>query len=204
MPWNRYVNHHLSEWIGKLESCTIVDAGMGFGRLGFALKLDHPQKDLEIFGYDCYQPALDYAKSLGNAYTKIENLDIGKERLPHDDKSVDIAIASGVLAHLHKEEGRHLMDELDRISKHHIVTAPTTLHSHKKSLCNDPDIEPLAHKSLWTKNDFMEKKYIMRGFGLKGRESQTIFDSIIFPYIFILSAINPRFCSLAGTIVAWK
>tara|TARA_Y100000590_G_scaffold444418_1_gene575135 strand:+ start:5908 stop:6522 length:615 start_codon:yes stop_codon:yes gene_type:complete len=204
MPWNRYVNHHLSEWIGKLESCTIVDAGMGFGRLGFAIKLDYPQKDLEIFGYDCYQPALDYAKSLGNAYTKIENLDIGKEKLPHDDKSVDIAIASGVLAHLHKEEGRHLMDELDRISKHHIVTAPTTLHSHKKSLCNDPDIEPLAHKSLWTKNDFMEKKYMMRGFGLKGRESQTIFDSIIFPYIFILSAINPRFCSLAGTIVAWK
>ena len=73
MPWNRYVNHHLSKWIGKLESCTIVDAGMGFGRLGFALKLDHPQKDLKIYGYDCYQPALDYAKSLGNAYIKIED-----------------------------------------------------------------------------------------------------------------------------------
>jgi|TARA_B100001750_G_C15512228_1_gene604461 2-polyprenyl-3-methyl-5-hydroxy-6-metoxy-1,4-benzoquinol methylase len=202
--WNRYVNHHVNSWIDNLESCKIVDAGMGFGRLGFAIKLDHPHKAIEIYGYDSYQPALDYAKSLGYAYETMNKLDIGKSKLPHNDKSIDIGIASGVLAHLEKNEGNHLLSELERISKHHIVTAPTTLHSHKKSLCNDPDIEPLRHKSSWIYKDFVTRGYNVRGFGIKGREKQTTFDSIITPYIFSLSAVNQRFCALAGTIVAWK
>src|SRR3990172_9127633 len=104
---------------------------MGWGKVGYKLRGGYPEHKLKIYGYDVYEPAMNFAAELGSAYFEIKELDLGKANFPHSDKGADIGISLGVLAHLTKDEGFHLLKELDRVCKHFIVTAPTVLFQHK-------------------------------------------------------------------------
>ena len=199
----QYVNHHISRWLNSNESYTILDAGMGYGSTGFMLRLNYPKKKMTIYGYDVFEEGMEYARKLGVAYDGIKKLNLGKEGLPHRDKSADIGISVGVLAHLTKDGGYHLLSELKRVCDHCIVTAPTVLFQHE-SLCNDPKVEPLRHKSAWSYRDFKRRGFNVRGLMLRwSHDKQTVLDSILSPWSFVMSAIHPGLTYFSGTLIAW-
>lgn|GEM_PF-1989665 len=199
------VDHHIANWLGDPnKQQVIIDAGMGWGKVGYKLRGGYPEHKLKIYGYDVYEPAMKFAAELGNAYSEIRALDLGKVDFPHSDKVADVGISLGVLAHLTKEEGFHLLKELDRVCKHFIVTAPTVLFQHR-SHGNDPNIEPLRHKSFWSAQDFMQSHMHVRGWGIRDRtEKSTFLDTFFSPWTYALSAIHPRLSWFSGGLVAWK
>lgn len=193
----QYVKHHLARWISGRKSVRILDAGMGYGRWGYNLRLDHPDVEMEIVGVDVYEPAMEFSRKLGNAYTKTVKFDLEEGIFDLPNKWANIGLSIGVLAHLSKDGGRHLLKELARVCEKIIVTAPTTFFQHTSQL-NDPHIEPLRHKSSWSPKDFEDLGLQVRGFGWKGRtEKHTYFDSVTEAWTF-------RLPGLAGGLVAWK
>ncbi len=175
----------------------VLDAGMGYGRWGYILRLSYPEIGMEIAGIDVYQPAMQFAQKLGNAYARIiiSDLESGEVDLP--DKWAHIGLSIGVLAHLTKDGGFRLLKELTRVCEKVVVTAPTTFFQHTSQL-NDPHIGPLKHKSAWSHKDFRKLGFNVRGFGWRGRtEKHTYFDSCTEAWTF-------RIPWLAGSLVAWK
>ena len=205
MTVENIVDRHIAKWLkDESKQYNIIDAGMGWGKVGFKLRGAYPEHNLRIYGYDVYEPAMNFASELGSAYFEIKKLDLGKGRFPHSDKEVDIGISLGVLAHLTKEEGFHLIEELNRVCKNFVVTAPTVFFQHK-SHGNDPDLEPLRHKSWWSPQDFLRFHMHVRGWGIRGRtEKSTFLDTFFSPWTYALSAIHPRLSWFSGGLVAWK
>jgi len=199
--WERFVDGLIAKQ--KQPGYIILDAGMGIGLLGFTTKLLHYEKAFHLHGCDVWKEGIKVAQDMGNAYDKIFNHDVQKERLPYSDDYFDLAVMRGVLAHLTDEGGRFAIKELQRVSKKQIFTFPTTMtHQHDKSLMNDPDVEPLSHKSNWKWSDF--KEYNLRGFYLKGRQKQTLFDTWMYPLLYTLTGIDKRFCRFTQYVVAWN
>ena len=192
-----YINHHLRRWFysGK-ELYSVIDAGMGFGKIGFMLRINFPDVRMSIYGYDVFEKGITFSKNLGRAYHKVAILDIESSAFPHKDQVVDIGLCIGVLGHLEKEGGYHLIRELKRTCKNVIVTAPTTFYQHTNPL-NDPHIEPLRHKSKWSVADLKRQGFEVRGFELRWRSNKvTYLDYVLSPWVF-------RFPSLSGGLVAW-
>lgn len=199
--WDRYVDGLIAKQIKP--DYKILDSGMGIGLLGFTTKLIHYNTPFILHGCDIWENGMNIARNMGNAYDKIFTIDIGKKILPYPDKYFNLGIMRGVLAHLSREDGQFAVKELQRISRKQILTFPTTMtHQHDKSLMNDPDVEPLTHKSNWKWNDF--KGYNLRGFYLKGRHKQTTLDTWMYPLLYTLTATNKWFCRFTQYVVAWN
>ena len=164
------------------------------------MRLRNYDKNLYIEGADIHEPFLKVVKKY-NIYDKIQNEDVSKMIL-HQNKKFDLALGIGVLAHLEKNEGRFFISQLERVSKHHIITAPTGyIHNHK-SLQNDSEIDSLKHKSTWNYKDF--KGYNIRGFHYKGSSGGALIDTWLYAPLFTMSAINPIFTKLTQYLVCWK
>ncbi|MBI4257873.1 MAG: hypothetical protein HY619_02865 [Thaumarchaeota archaeon] len=175
----------------------MIDAGMGYGEWGYAIRCKFPDVNFDIRGFESYDPAIKFAKNLGSAYSRILEIDLATEQLPLPDKWADFALCLGVLAHLTKDGGLHLIKELERTSRHILITAPTSLYQHEGA-CNSAHIESLRHKSSWSVGDFTRLGFEIRGFGLRGRShTTTYFDYVLSPFVY-------RIPWLAGGILAWK
>lgn len=71
------MNHHLRRWLYSGEEVyKVIDAGMGFGKIGFMLQLEFPDVRMDIYGYDVFEKGVTYSKNLGSAYHEVEILDI--------------------------------------------------------------------------------------------------------------------------------
>ncbi len=71
------MNHHLRRWLYSGEEVyKVIDAGMGFGKIGFMLPLEFPDVRMDIYGYDVFEKGVTYSKNLGSAYHEVEILDI--------------------------------------------------------------------------------------------------------------------------------
>ena len=202
LMWERFIDGLIAKQIDSGYS--ILDAGMGIGLLGYTTKLLHYNKAFSLTGIDVWEEGMNVARDMGNAYDHILTHDLEKEKFTqYDDNHFDLGVMRGVLAHLTDDGGKFAVKELQRVSKRQILTFPTTMtHQHGKSLMNDPDIEPLAHKSNWQWSDFND--YNLRGFYLKGRTKQTLLDTWTYPLLYSLTAINKRFCSITQYVVAWN
>lgn len=72
-----YINHHLRRWLYSGEEVyKVIDAGMGFGKIGFMLQLEFPDVRMDIYSYDVFEKGVTYSKNLGSAYHEVEILDI--------------------------------------------------------------------------------------------------------------------------------
>ena len=197
--WDRFTYSLMSKYV--FPHARVFDAGMGIGLEGYHLRINHFDKELYIEGGDIHKPSLEIAKKIGNAYDKIDVLDV-RQPLPYQNNEFDLGLGIAVLAHLEKDEGLSFIKELSRISKHVIISAPTKSTHNHVSINNDPDIEPLAHKSVWSHQDFPD--YQIRGFYLQGRTKQTLLDTWLYPPLYTLSAINPWFTKFMQYLVIWK
>ena len=195
--WDRFVNGLIDKHIQN--NTKILDAGCGLAINGISTRLRNYEKNPYLVGCDVHKPFLDIAKH-HKIYDEIRTEDISK-MLFHKEKWFDLALAIGVLTHMEKSEGEFLISQLERISKHIILTAPTTLIQ-KNSLQNDISIKSLKHKSTWSYKDF--KGYNIRGFHRKGSSGGSLLDTWLYPPLYTLTAINKQFTNLTQYLVVWK
>ena len=121
--YNYQVRHYQEVLLGPLSELNfsqyknVIDVGCGTGALCFVLS----QKELQVTGVDPAQKMLQVAakkkENKGIEFIQASAL----ERMPFEDKSFDLSIASYV-AHGLKENDRKIMyTEMGRISKHLVI-----------------------------------------------------------------------------------
>ena len=198
--WDRYINRIIDNYINN-NNVKILDAGCGLGIYGITTRLrNYKKNNLYIEGLDIYEPFLQITKK-HHIYDKVQYEDVSKT-LFHKDKEFDLALGIGVLTHLKRADGKFFKAQLERVSKHVILTAPTTLNPHHTSLQNDYLIKPLKHQSVWNYTDF--KNYNIRGFHRRGSAGGSLLDTWLYPPLYSLTAIDPIFTKLTQYLVAWK
>ncbi len=96
---------------------SLLDVGCGTGALCAAISA----KGLNVTGIDSAEKMLAYArKQPGNRTVRFIHADVVR-RLPFDDKSFDVSIASYVAHGMPKEERIRLYAEMSRVSKAAVV-----------------------------------------------------------------------------------
>ena len=114
--YNEVVSHIQEEICFSSEN-RIIDIGCGTGALCSVLN----KKGFSVTGIDPAQKMLDVAIS------KVENKDIQffnadvLKKLPFDNKSFDISIASYVAHGISKDERKTMYNEMNRITKKYVI-----------------------------------------------------------------------------------
>ncbi len=127
--YNKILNNIESE-INLKEYDTIIDFGCGTGALCSALY----DKDIEVTGVDSASRMLKVAvkKTIGSDIKFYEGSILDK--LPFDDNSFDIAIASYVAHGLKKDERKKMYKEMSRLSSNLVIIHD---YNEKRSLISD-------------------------------------------------------------------
>jgi len=116
------LRHHIvREMIGDDKPKKILDVGCNDGLLG-QLLLDDGH---EVFGVDVSETALDLARERG---LKVERVNLETDKLPFENKSLDVVTACEVIAHIY--DTGHLFREVRRVLKKgglFIITTPNAV-----------------------------------------------------------------------------
>jgi SAM-dependent methyltransferase len=159
----------------KLErnSKWVLDVGCGKGEPMAFLK---KRAKFRAVGVDIFPPYLRMSKGTGI----YEDVILGNvTRLPLKDRQFDTVICMEVLEHLGKEDGKKLLNELERVARKQIlITTPISKYE------QDPyDENPYQeHKHIWQLQDLKERGYRVRGAGLKWlmrEDTNSVFFSIL-------------------------
>jgi ubiquinone/menaquinone biosynthesis C-methylase UbiE len=186
-----------------IDGCKILDVACGKGKWGYLIKVDfwytaagRPLKKQQLkflVGVDVFLPYLKFVKK-HNVYDDVVLCDA--LHLPFRARTFEVALATEVLEHLKKEQGKALLKEIERVSrKSTIITTP---HNPTNIFCHqDVKDENIfqKHVSKWNAKELKALGYavIGRSFPFEG-----LLDiaSFLFPR---LTAIFPQvpFCLIA-------
>jgi len=171
---------------------SVLDVGCGRGLLGALLRI---YRDPEyIAGIDSHKPYLDFVKKMGT-YNEILELDLGGRRLPFTDKRFDLVVCLEVIEHLRKEQGLHLIDELQRVGKRVILSTPGIFYEQKTY-----DGNPHQHHLSYYSVDELET----RGFDVYGVGNLLVFGKPIKYISVALGKLTYLFPKLSDDILALK
>jgi len=146
----------------------ILECDIDNGSLGFNLKSIYPSHNFQLDGFSLDGKAIKQINDLGNAYDNsgYYNLLTKNGKLPYEDGSIDILIATNTLDNLPKDIGQIFLSEVKRVSHNAIV---------------------IATNHIWKYKDFKkDKDWTVRGFGLNipKRRNPTTLDNIVSPWTF--------------------
>jgi ubiquinone/menaquinone biosynthesis C-methylase UbiE len=128
----------------------VLDIGCGRGRWGYLIK--EKNSNAKITGIEIYKPYVEFASKL-NVYDKVINKNFTNLSM-FNYKSFDTVIAIEVIEHVKKDEGKKLLEELERIAKSKIIiTTPLGFYELDFKLKNE------CHKSGWYKTEFESLGY---------------------------------------------
>ena len=133
----------------------LLDVGCGKGLIHAPLKARSRRMNaVEIVGIDAYLPYLRNVKSQGS-----EAIQAHASYLPFRDRVFDGVIALEVIEHLSEEEGRRMLDELERVCRGRIIVS--TPKRFEEQGAGDPNPFEL-HRSAWAAEDFRKRGYKVR------------------------------------------
>lgn len=91
------MNHHLRRWLYSGEEVyKVIDAGMGFGKIGFMLQLEFADVRMDIYGYDVFEKGVTYSKKLGICLLRSRDLGHPQQfRMKIKASTLDLASSSG-------------------------------------------------------------------------------------------------------------
>lgn len=149
-----------------LDVKEVLDIGCGRGIVGALLRIyREPQT---IVGIDIFDPYLDFCRRSG-VYDRLVKHDLRNTPLPFKTDHFDLSVALEVVEHLPKTDGMKLLEEMERVSKHVIVSTPN-----RNFVQSGYDENPhQTHMSKWTVSDLSRRGYRVLGAGglmLFGRE----------------------------------
>ncbi len=148
----------LSKELG--EGWKILDVGCGRAS---PLAQIRDRKKIYIVGLDNYGPYLTESKKL-SIHNEYFLGDARSLTSIFEPKSFDCAIATEVLEHLDKDDGRKMIEQLEKISKQKIIL--TTPNGFLPTYAGPRDNPEEKHLSGWTYNEL--KEFGFRIYGLNG------------------------------------
>ena len=141
-----------------LEVRSVLDVGCGKGTMGAMLRLY--RRPRRIVGIDICDEYLDFVKAEGS-YTDLLRMDLTRSDLPFDDGEFDVVICIDVLEHLEKEEAMKVVQEMERVGKHVVIST-----GGKPEPQDDFDENPYQrHKCTLNHNIFRRRGYHIEGTG---------------------------------------
>lgn len=140
------------------DAASLVDLGCGRGIMGALSRIYRDVK--RLVGVDAYQASVDFCKR-HNFYDEYLIWDLNKMPLPFKDKEFRVSTCIEVIEHLSKESGARLIDEMERVARHIIITTPN-LFFEQPEYDNNPN---QRHISRWTVRDFRRRGYKVYGVG---------------------------------------
>lgn len=184
----------------ELQKKTLLDIGCGKGVWGFMIRAQRDLAGSTFIGIDLNETYLDFAKK-HRVYNKLLKTNL-KKKLPLLDQSVDFIICSEVIEHIKKDEGFHLLDEIERIIKpggRVIITTPNVW-------LESPFDEPLdKHYSLWNPQDFKKRGFHVKGLGIKIPFNKIgWYTPIVQALYYITTPLSYIFPPISGLLVAYK
>jgi ubiquinone/menaquinone biosynthesis C-methylase UbiE len=186
-------------FVPDLKGKVVVDCGCGKGVWGYLIRSVRSMQNCKIIGIDLDPNYLSYCK-VHNVYDKLIKSDIST--LPLKDSSVDFLICSEVIEHLPKKKGLKFLDEVGRVMKpggRAIITTPNV--SIDTFIKEGKD----SHSSIWSTEDFAERKYKVYGMGIKlnpGIAKWYTFYVLALGYL--LTPISYLFPSIGGYLISVK
>lgn len=171
---------------------SLVDVGCGRGIIAALVRIYRSPR--KIVGVDVFRPYLDFCRKMG-LYDSLYQIDLRQVSLPFHSKEFDVATCIEVIEHLPKDEGLHLIDELERIAGTVIVTTPNVLFSQDTLDGNKFQ----RHVSDWSTDDFHKRGYRVYGIGdfiLLGRHVKYL--------SFLFSRFSYRMPKLSETLLAFR
>jgi 2-polyprenyl-3-methyl-5-hydroxy-6-metoxy-1,4-benzoquinol methylase len=141
-----------------VDTRTLLDVGCGGGVIGALCRI-YRRCERQV-GVDAYAPGLELCRR-HSFYDELVRLDLMTGTLPFDDASFDVVTCIEVIEHLPRPEGLRLLDELERVGRHVIVTTPNGFLE-QDALEENP---LQRHLSGWTVADFRKRGYAVQGIG---------------------------------------
>ncbi|MEM4458665.1 MAG: class I SAM-dependent methyltransferase [Candidatus Caldarchaeum sp.] len=141
-----------------------VDVGCRLGWAGHMLAAV-AGKPVKVVGLDVYEPYLRTLAEISKIYEPLR-VDLETEPIPLPDGFSDLTLCIEVIEHLSKPAGYRLLDEMERITRkggYIYLTTPNGWHGAKTERC-----VPLQHKSAWVVQDFLQRGYVVKGYGFRG------------------------------------
>jgi 2-polyprenyl-3-methyl-5-hydroxy-6-metoxy-1,4-benzoquinol methylase len=93
--------------------------------------------------------------------------------LPFKSKGVDVVLASEIIEHLPKNDGKRFFDEIDRVCKERAIITTPNIHVATSTRGLD------AHKSHYSQKELKSRGYKVYGIGAKIDIAYTIRPTII-------------------------
>ncbi len=146
------------KWLQHRKVDVILDVACGYGQQGKQLKIFCGPK--RLVGLDVWKPYLLKTKEF-KVYDDLLIADVNY--LPIKPKSVDLTCACEVIEHLEQEQGKHLMEEFEIITKKQVVMS-TPNYDYPQGAINGNTYE--IHKSIWGPNQFKKHGYKVTGIGV--------------------------------------
>jgi len=171
---------------------SLIDVGCGRGIIGALVRIYRDPK--RLVGIDIFKPYLDFCRKM-NFYDELYERNLMETPLPFDGKEFDVATCIEVIEHIPKENGLRLLEELERIAKIVIVSAPNIYFPQK---AYDNNIFQ-RHVSEWCVKDFRKRGYNVLGVG----------DFVVFgrriPYLsFLFSKFSYMMPNFSEVLLAYR
>lgn len=143
-----------------LRDKVVLDCGCGHGVWGYLMRSEKAGKKAYIIGMDIDKGKLDFCK-IYHVYDELIQGHAGY--LPFTEQSIDICCASELIEHMHKDEGKKFLRNIECICKGLVIV--TTPNGFRQS--SSPTDPYQLHKSKWGVRDFKGRGWKVHGIGLK-------------------------------------
>jgi len=149
------VSYYVIQKLGKLTDWSfagsvILDCGCGFGRNGHLLRsvVDAGGSSAYLIGCDIFKNYILETKRY-NPYDELVLCDI--RHLPFKFGSIDHIIASEVIEHLEKKDGKHVLKTLKKLCSGNVILTTPYFPFIREETRNNPFEK---HRSFWKENEF--------------------------------------------------
>lgn len=138
---------------------SLLDIGCNKGIVGAVCRIYREPN--RLVGVDAHGPYLQFCKKYQLYDECIRwNLQNGRN-LPFNDKEFEVITCIEVIEHLSRKEGEHLLDDLERLANHVVISTPNIFYRQPGFDCNIYQ----DHRSRWTVKDFRMRSYRVYGIG---------------------------------------
>jgi cyclopropane fatty-acyl-phospholipid synthase-like methyltransferase len=139
-------------------TASLLDVGCGRGFIGALCRVYRDPSTL--VGIDVFSPYLESCKKNG-LYDEVLRVDLSKSALPFRNRAFEVATGIEVLEHLTREIGLRMLDEIERVATHVVLTTPGQFFV-QQSYDANPSQRHLSH---WSPRELEARGFTARGVG---------------------------------------